>query len=116
MSLTDLMQIMEPADIEDGLHSVCVRTAPEYFSRELRPNEPLSEVPEDWAEAVEDERSLAENIALYPKQITREDLIRRLAAHLSLCKSRAWRSCRPEEIAANVARVLHASNEQRRAS
>ena len=107
MSLTDLMQIMEPADVETGLHAVGIRTAPEYFQRELRPNEPAIDVPEDWADAIEDERSLAESIALYPKQLTREDLINRLTAHLSLCKSKGWRSCHPEEIAANVSRLLH---------
>jgi hypothetical protein len=98
---------MEDADIESGVHAVGVRTSPEYFQRELRPNEALGDVPEDWADALEDEQSLVESIELYPRQLTRQDLTARLTAHLSLCKSRCWRSCRPEELVANVSRVLH---------
>ena len=108
MDASDLMQIMNAQDIRDGLHVVVVRNAPEYFPREIEGG-PDTDLPSDWADAIEDERSLAESIELYPQQITREDLTYRVSQHLALCRSQAWKRVTPGEVAASVSRLVYAA-------
>ena len=112
MNLADLMQIMEPADIRIGLHSIILHYAPEYFPQEVQPGQPTADLPMDWADAIEDERSLAESIAVYPHQLTREDLLARLTQQLALCRSGAWKRVRPEMIVRSVSRLIHPAGEQ----
>jgi hypothetical protein len=107
MDTNDLMQIMNPQDIRMGLHVVIVRNAPEYFQQELNPDQPVSDLPQDWADAIEDERSLAESIEVYPQQITRADLLYRVSQHLELCRSQAWKRVSPSEVVSNVSRVIY---------
>lgn len=101
------MQIMSPQDVRTRLHSLSLHAAPEYHQRELSTSTEVGELPVDWAVALEDERMVAETLASYPKQITREDLFVRVCFLLGSCRSDAWRRVRPEALIPAASLLIH---------